>query len=137
MARIDDYDYEVKYAKDEKIEVGFMVNFKSMSVMINRIVEETKEVTDQYPKSELKKIWGGIMFCYLILFALSYQILIVATLPFAILYTYTLFQLFKAWKGFKYPMKKLVWSTIGIVILDILLSIPVRLLMGFVLDRLV
>lgn len=126
MSRFDDYDYEVKYAKDEKLTAGFMVNFKSMSVLLERFEEETKEYDDKYPKNELLKIWGSIMFCYVVLFALSYKILFIVTLPFIFFYTYSLYHVFKAWKRFKYKTGPLWGMTIVGIIAAIALGMGLQ-----------
>ena len=54
MTAWDKYDDEIK--PKEKIKVGFMINFKKMNVLLERIDQETEEWDSRYPKSELLKI---------------------------------------------------------------------------------
>ena len=47
MRDIDAYDSEVAYGKDNRLNVGILFSFKSMSLITERLVEETKEYDDQ------------------------------------------------------------------------------------------
>lgn len=102
-------DYELQLQQDTKIDVNFMINFKRMSHIIDRIVEETGEWDDKHPKTDLLKIWASVMFVFLVLFTLSYSVLTVATGIFFFFYGYVLIQLASAWKRFKYS-GRIYWA---------------------------
>ncbi len=129
MRSMDYYDDEVRYDKNEKLEVGFLISFKSMSIVIGRIIEETKEYDDKYPKSELLKIWRYVMGIFFVLFLCTYNLFAVVTIPFMIFYGYVLIQLFGAWKRFKYKRASLLLATIVGLILELFLGM---LLQGIV-----
>ena len=38
MARLDDYDYDAQFIKNHPLKVGFHLGFKSMALMIDRLV---------------------------------------------------------------------------------------------------
>ncbi len=123
MRSMDDYDDEVRYQRDEKLKVGVLFSFKSMSLIIGRIVEETKEIDDKYPKSELLKIWGCAMGMFFVLFLFSYSGLIAATVPFMMFYGYVLIQIVGAWKRFKYPKAQIIWGTIGALLAELAVAL--------------
>lgn len=100
----DDIDEELN--RDVEIEVGPMFSFKSMSHVIDRINNETREWDDKHPKGDLMKIWFNVMAIFFVLFTFTYSILAVATGIFYFFYGYVLFQLGKAWKRFKYSGAK-------------------------------
>jgi len=110
-------DYEKVEEKDTKVKVKFMFSFKMMSIVINRISDETKEWDDNYPKKELLKILANIMVIFAFLFIFTYSFLVAATGIFFLFYAYALIQLFRAWKRFQYS-RLVFWlySIIGIAI---------------------
>jgi len=110
-------DYEKVEEKDTKVKVKFMFSFKMMSIVINRISDETKEWDDNYPKKELLKILANIMVIFAFLFIFTYSFLVAATGIFFLFYAYALIQLFRAWKRFQYS-RLVFWlySIVGIAI---------------------
>lgn len=126
MGHWEDFDEDAKKA-DKRIKVGFSVNFKKMSYLIDRIVEETGETDEHYPKDILLKIWGCDMLVFFLLFVLSYGILIVATAPFLFFYGYVLFDLIRAWKRFKYSMKTVWLITVFALVVEIAVAYYLRL----------
>lgn len=121
-------EWEEELQRDEKLKVGLLLSFKSMSLVIQRIEEETREWDDKYPKSELLKIWGSTMVILLFLFTFSYSALIVATGLFFFFYGYVLLQLGKAWKRFKYSAAFYWGITIPALILVLILGINLQTL---------
>jgi len=95
-------DYEQTLEKDTQVKVRFMFSFKMMSIVINRISDETKEWDDKYPKKDLLKILANIMVIFVVLFTFTYSFLVAATGIFFLFYVYALFQLSRAWKRFEY-----------------------------------
>ncbi len=95
-------DYEQTMEKDTKVKVRFMFSFKMMSIVINRISDETKEWDDKYPKKDLLKILANIMVIFAFLFIFTYSFLVAATGIFFLFYLYALFQLYRAWRRFEY-----------------------------------
>lgn len=112
MGRFDEYDDELKTMKDEKIQAKFSINFKKLDAMVVRIIEETKDYDDKYPKSELMKIWGCAALAMYVLFGLSHSIFLVVTLPFLFFYFFVMIQVGTAWKRFKYKTGKYWLMTI-------------------------
>lgn len=110
----------------EEPKAGFVVSFKTMGRIVDAIEEGTRTVDDKHPKNELLKIWGSLMFVMLILFAFSYNILIVATAPFIFFYGYVLIKLAKAWKRFNYKLSEFWGMTIGGLILELAAVIVIR-----------
>lgn len=107
----DDMDEELQ--RDEKIKVGFLFNYMQMGNLLKRIEEETREWDDKYPKSELLKVWGSVMAIMLVLFTLSYNVLLIATGLFFFFYGHILVKVYGVWKRFQYS-KKVYWGmTIG------------------------
>lgn len=107
----DDMDEELQ--RDEKIKVGFLFNYMQMGNLLKRIEEETREWDEKYPKSELLKVWGSVMVIMLVLFTLSYNVLLIATGLFFFFYGHILVQVYSVWKRFQYS-KKVYWGmTIG------------------------
>ncbi len=96
----DDVDYEAQEMKDFKVR--FTINFKKIFHYVGEVSERTLEVTDKHPKDSLMKLWGGTMVGLFPFFILSYQILLLVTLPFIVLYFLTLIRIFKCWKSFRY-----------------------------------
>ncbi len=99
----DDIDEELQQ-KYEPIKVPLLFSFKSMSLMLQRIEEETREWDNKYPKSELLKIWTTALLIILVLITISYNVLIVATGFFMLFYGYILLQIARVWKRFKYSL---------------------------------
>lgn len=107
----DDIDEELQ--RDEKIKVGFLFNYMQMGNLLKRIEEETREWDEKYPKSELLKVWGSVMVIMLVLFTLSYNVLLIATGLFFFFYGHILVKVYGVWKRFQYS-KKVYWGmTIG------------------------
>jgi len=96
----DDIDEELK--RNEKIKVGLLLSFKSMTLVIERLVMETRECDDKYPKKELLKIWASITAIFTVLFTFSYSVFMIVTVLFIGFYGYAFYQLAKAWNSFKY-----------------------------------
>lgn len=119
MRTMDDYDDEVKYGRDEKLNVGLLFSFKSMSLIINRIVEETKEANEQYPKSELIKIWACAMMMCGVTMLCGYSYFFFVLCIFLFFYLLVVFQVFKAMKNFGYKRGGLIALTILIFIAEI------------------
>ena len=110
-------DYEKVEEKDTKVKVRFMFSFKMMSIVINRISDETKEWDDNYPKKDLLKILANIMVIFTFLFIFTYSFLVAATGIFLLFYAYALIQLFRAWKRFQYSgFAFWLYSIVGIAI---------------------
>lgn len=131
MKGIDAYDSEVAYGKDNRLKVGILFSFKSMSLIAERLIEETKDYDDKYPKSELLKLWGCAMMMMFFLFLFSYKLFLMATLPFIFFYLYALMHIFRAWKRFHYKKGKLVLATILGFILELGLGLGLQaLIMG-------
>lgn len=110
-------DYERVEEKDTKVKVKFMFSFKMMSIVINRISDETKEWDDNYPKKDLLKILANIMVIFTFLFIFTYSFLVAATGIFLLFYAYALIQLFRAWRRFQYSgLAFWLYSIVGIAI---------------------
>lgn len=110
-------DYEKVEEKDTKVKVKFMFSFKMMSIVINRISDETKEWDDNYPKKDLLKILANIMVIFAFLFIFTYSFLVAATGIFFLFYAYALIQLFRAWRRFQYSgFVFWLYSIVGIII---------------------
>lgn len=129
MRGIDAYDAEVAYGKNDRLKVGILFSFKSMSLITERLVEETGEYDDKYPKSELLKIWGCAMMMMFLLFLFSYKLFLMATLPFMFFYGYALMRVFKAWKRFHYQKGGLMAATIIGLILEFAAGIGLQTLL--------
>ena len=95
-------EYEDKQKQEVKIKYGRIFSFKTMSYAVNKIKDETKEHDNKHPKDDLMAMWMNIMIVYLILFTVTYSILIVATGVFFFFYFYVLVQMYGAWKQFGY-----------------------------------
>lgn len=110
----DDMDEELQ--RDEKIKVGFLFNYMQMGNLLKRIEEETREWDEKYPKSELLKVWGSVMAIMLVLFTMSYNVLLIATGLFFFFYGHILIKVYGVWKRFQYS-KKVYWGmTIGALV---------------------
>ena len=110
-------DYEQATEKDTKVKVRFMFSFKMMSIVINRISDETKEWDNNYPKKDLLKILANIMVIFAFLFVFTYSFLVAATGIFILFYGYALIQLFRAWKRFQYSGPVFwIYTIIGIAV---------------------
>lgn len=95
-------EYENKPRQEARINTGRIISFKSMSTVINKIKDETRDWDDKHPKDDLMAMWTNIMIIYLVLFTVTYSILIVATGIFFFFYFYVLVQMYGAWKQFGY-----------------------------------
>lgn len=124
MAWGEEFDEELK--NEEEVEVGFRLGFKSMSFMIDRIVEETKEYDEKHPKDDLISILLNDLLIILVLVVFSYNILMIVTVFFMLFYGYILIQLGKAWKRFNYPVGQYWLMSIGGLLLVIVLGIVIQ-----------
>lgn len=116
----DDMDEELQ--RDEKIKVGFLFNYMQMGNLLKRIEEETREWDEKYPKSELLKVWGSVMAIMLVLFTMSYNVLLIATGLFFFFYGHILVKVYGVWKRFQYS-KKMYWGmTIGALTVEFVLG---------------
>lgn len=111
----DDIDEELK--NQEEIVVGFRFGFKGMSLLIDRIVEETREYDEKHPKDDLRFILFNDLFIIAILVAFSHNVLMIATVCFMLFYGYLLIQIGKAWKRFNYSMGQYrLLAIIGLIV---------------------
>jgi len=95
-------EYDNKSGQEVKIKYGRIFSFKTMSYAVNKIKDETREWDDKHPKDDLMAMWMNVMLIYLVLFTVTYSILIVATGVFFFFYFYVLVQMYSAWKQFGY-----------------------------------
>jgi len=95
-------EYETAPRQEDKIKTGRIFSFKTMSFVINKIKDETKEWDEKHPKDDLMAMWMNIMLVFLVLFTFTYNILIIATGLFFFFYFYVLVQMYGAWKQFGY-----------------------------------
>lgn len=100
----DDIDEELQNKKE--LKVGFMWNFISTNNMITKFDQEVGEVNENYPKSEIAKMWNSTLIVMLIFALLMYNALVVIALPFFFLYGMLLFKLAKLFKRFGYKTAK-------------------------------
>lgn len=120
MSSWEAYDDEAK--RNTKLEIGYMINFKKMNVMLERIDQETKEWDDKYPKNGLLKIWVSVMVILLLLFSLSHQIICIVTVPFIFFYLYVLFQMGRTWKRFQYNQITFWMMTVGLIVVEMVIA---------------
>lgn len=128
MGHVDDYDSEAQYLKDHQPKVGFHLSFKVMSQLVDKLIDETGEVTDKYPKSELLKLWATVMGIFFVLFLLSSGLLILAVLLFYFFYGFVFIKIFKAWKNFKYKLWQIILMTVGGLAVEFALATLIRTL---------
>ena len=107
----DEIDEELQNKED--FHVRFLLSFKSMLIAINKICDETLEWDDKHPRDDFRKIWCGAMLMELLFWTFSYNIMLIATLPFISFYTYVLVRLGKAYKTFGYKRAPYVIMTVG------------------------
>ena len=100
----DDIDDELQNKK--KLRVGFMWNFISTNNMITRFDQEVGEVDENYPKSELSKMWYSTLMIMCIFVLIAHNALAIIALPFMFLYGMILFKLSKLFKRFNYSSVK-------------------------------
>ena len=100
----DDVDDELK--KREKLRVGFMWNFISTNNMITRMDQEVGEVDENYPKSEIEKMWYSTLVIMVIFELLFYNALCIIAIPFFFMYGMLLFKMSKLFKRFNYSVIK-------------------------------
>lgn len=100
----DDIDDELQNKK--KLRVGFMWNFISTNNMITRFDQEVGEVDENYPKSELSKMWYSTLMIMCIFVLIAHSALAIIALPFMFLYGMILFKLSKLFKRFNYSSVK-------------------------------
>ena len=99
----DDIDEELKN-EDEEIEVGFCLKFKTMTLIIDKIIDETKEYDEKHPKDDLISLLINDLVILSVLVMFSYNVLMIVTVFFMLFYGYILIQIGKAWKRFNYSM---------------------------------
>lgn len=110
----DDTDPEVKALKE--YNGRFTVNFKKIYMDVDAVIEQTLEVNEKHPKDSLLKLFFGTMTGFFVLFALSYQIVFLVTVPFMAFYLVALFRIGKAWKTFNYSSAQfIIMSIISLV----------------------
>lgn len=115
----DEFDEELK--REERLKVGVLLSFKSMTLVLDRLIEETRECDDKYPKNELLKIWASIMAVFTVLFTFTYSVFAIVTVLFLFFYGYAFVKLVKAWNSFRYS-KPMFW---GITVLAIAVALLV------------
>ena len=106
----DDTDPEVAALKE--YNGRFTVNFKKIYIDVDELTERTLEITDKHPKDSLLKMWAGAMLGFFVLFMLSYQILLIISVPFMVFYLLAVIRIGKAWKGFKYNNTHYILMTV-------------------------
>lgn len=116
-------DEEAQQMKKEKISVGFMWNFISMSHMVTRIDQEVGERENDYPKSELMKIWLSAVVIIQILAILTHSVIMIATLPFIFFYALLFFKISGVLKRFGYPRKGYWALTIFLLIVIVAVAV--------------
>jgi hypothetical protein len=107
----DDIDEELQNM--EEFHVKFLLSFKSMLIAINKICDEKRDWDDKHPRDDFRKIWCGAMIMELLFWAFSYNILLIATLPFIGFYTFVLIRLGQAYKTFEYKRGLYVLMTVA------------------------
>lgn len=122
-------EYENKPRQEEKIKYGRIFSFKTMSYAINKIKDETKDWDAKHPKDDLISMWMNCMLVFLILFTLTYNVLIVATGVFFFFYFYVLLQMYGAWKQFGYSKAGYWLMTIGGILIT---AVAGTILKGFI-----
>ena len=96
----DEIDEELQNKK--KLEVGFMWNFISTNNMITKFDQEVGEVNENYPKSEIAKMWNSTLIVMIIFELLMHSAILIVALPFFFLYGMILVKLSKLFKRFGY-----------------------------------
>lgn len=109
--------------KEKVFHIGPMINFKSMSALLQEMTEYIGEPNEEYPKKELKKLWVNLMIILLVLFTFSRKIFIVITIPFCFFYGFVLINLYQAWKNFKYSRKKFLFATVIALVVVIVAAV--------------
>ena len=100
----DDIDEELQNKK--KLKVGFAWNFISTNNLITKFDEEVGEIDDNYPKSEISKMWFSTVIVMMIFVLLLHDILCIVALPFLFFYGMVLFKISRLFKRFGYsPVK--------------------------------
>ncbi len=120
----DDIDEELK--NEEEIEVGFCLKFKTMTLIIDKIIEETREYDENHPKDDLIRLLINDLVILSVLVMFSYNILMIATVFFMLFYGYILIQIGKAWKRFNYSMGQYWLLTIIGLIVAVAVGIVVQ-----------
>ena len=121
----DDIDEELKN-EDEEIEVGFCLKFKTMTLIIDKIIDETKEYDEKHPKDDLISLLINDLVILSVLVMFSYNVLMIATVFFILFYGYILIQIGKAWKRFDYSMGQYWLLTIIGLIIAVAVGIVVQ-----------
>jgi len=96
----DEIDEELQNKK--QLKVGFSWNFISTNNLITRFDQEVGEVNENYPKSEIVKMWYSTLIVMLIFEMLMHSVLAIVALPFFFLYGMILFKLSRLFKRFGY-----------------------------------
>ena len=121
----EDVDEELN-AKKAEFKPSFTLNFKSMVTLVDKIADEVTEYDNKHPKDWLLKYWAGAMGMIFILFCLSYNILILATLMFFGFYGYVIINISKAYKVFGYNRTVYWLMTVGTLIAEFAISLLVK-----------
>ena len=96
----DEIDEELQNKK--QLKVGFSWNFISTNNLSTRFDQEVGEVNENYPKSEIVKMWYSTLIVMLIFEMLMHSVLAIVALPFFFLYGMFLFKLSGLFKRFGY-----------------------------------
>lgn len=114
---IDDYDYDAN--KVEKKDYKFNINFKKIYYFNHELLECNGYRDEHYPKDILVQELFGLGIWNVILMALSYNILLIATIPFFFFNLLAFLSTRKVWKEFKYKMSTFWLISIAIFVVSI------------------
>lgn len=114
MHGIDSYDYDVK--EEERMQIPFTLNFKSITSYMQNLQESLREVDDKYPKYDLIKLMVGIYIVFFILIVFSYNVVLIATLPMMLFYFLALRSVYRSWNACKYPKWKFILPTVIVIL---------------------
>lgn len=107
----EENDEELQQKQQDNKLRRIPISFKTMMNTINYINENQREWDDKTPRDSFRLIWLGDMLMLFIFFCLTYNVLIMATLPFIGFYGYVMIKLSKAYKRFKYKLAGYWWTT--------------------------
>lgn len=124
MRSIDDYDDDANKAEEKQFR--FTVNFKKIYSMGQDLLADNGVRNEKYPRNILIKMLGGIAFGWAVCFGFSYNILLIATLPFLFLYFMSFFSTKKAWKEYKYPMKEFWLISLGLFVASLGVAVVIQ-----------
>lgn len=104
----DEVDEELQQKKEYKAK--FPLSFKSQTNIINYIIETQREWDNKTPRDSFRRIWAGNMTMMFLFFCATYNVVILATLPFMGFYFAVLVKLSRAYKNFGYK-RGIYWLT--------------------------